>query len=316
MKIFNKNRIRNLVIVLCLFVFPFNLVAQQQAQFTHFMYHSQNYNPAFVGLYQNKSLLVSYRKQWIGIEGAPKTQTFSYGGPTKLKGLGFGIGVINDQIGPTSKNTFDLDFSYAISISKSSHVAFGIKGSANILNVNFNLLNPDNSIGMDPTLINNIDNQVSPNVGAGILYYNNTFYAGLSVPSLLETIYFQKSSVSISQEKMHFYFTSGLVKEISSNIKFRPSLIIKAVAGSPIQTDIGVAFLLAKKVSLAVSYRVNTALSGLVGYQFSKPFFIGLSYDKATTNLGQDISGRGSVEVVMRYVFIKKSTSPAPDFMF
>jgi type IX secretion system PorP/SprF family membrane protein len=332
---------KRLFFILLVFPISSELLAQQDVQFNQFMFNNKSYNPAFAGLGQSKTLFILYSEQWIGIKGTPKTQVFSYNSPpkaitaselsasgnseeksditTKSKGLvgfGFGIGVINDQIGPTSQTTFDLDLSYSISISKASNVAFGIKGSAHILDINFNLLNSDNSMGMDPILVNNINNQISPNIGAGILYYTNTFFIGLSVPSLLETSHFQKSSISVSQEKKFFYLTTGFTKDISAKIKLRPSLMIKTLEGSSIQTDIGATFLLAEKMSLGASYRLNAALSGLIGYQFSNPFFVGISYEKASTNFENDIFGVGNLEVVLKYTFNKKNTKVVPAFLF
>jgi type IX secretion system PorP/SprF family membrane protein len=332
-----------LFFILLVFSISSELLAQQDVQFNQFMFNNKTYNPAFAGLGQSKTLFILYSEQWIGIKGTPKTQVFSYSSPPKaitaselsasgnseaksditthtkskdLVGFGFGIGVINDQIGPTSQTTFDLDLSYSISISKASNVAFGIKGSAHILDINLNSLNPDNSMGMDPLLVNNINNQISPNIGAGILYYTNTFFIGLSVPSILETSHFQKSSISVSQEKKFFYITTGFIKNISTKIKLRPSLMIKTLEGSSIKTDIGATFLLAEKMSLGASYRLNAALSGLIGYQFSNPFFVGISYGKASTNSGNDIFGVRKLEVVLKYTFNKKNTKVVPAFLF
>lgn len=333
------------LLFLKLFIFSISseLLAQQNVRFNPFLHNNQSYNPAFVGLNQGKTLFILYREQWIGVEGAPKTQVFSYSSPQKaisqsdtkglmnldakskmlkptkseaLAGFGFGIGVANDQIGPTSETTFDLDFSYSILISKVSKVAFGIKGSVHILDVNFNLLNPDNTMGMDPTLVSSINNQISPNIGVGILYYTNTFFIGLSAPSLLKTINFKKSSISVSQKQLHFYLSTGLTKDISDKIKIRYSLMIKALSGTPIQTNIGTSFLIADKVTLGFSYRLKSYLGGLLGYQFSNPFFVGLSYDKTTTNLGENILGIGSLGVALKYTFNKKNMKKVPAFLF
>ncbi len=109
---------------------------------------------------------------------------------------------------------------------------------------------------------------------------------------------------------------TGLTKDISDKIKIRYSLMIKALSGTPIQTNIGTSFLIADKVTLGFSYRLKSYLGGLLGYQFSNPFFVGLSYDKTTTNLGENILGIGSLGVALKYTFNKKNMKKVPAFLF
>jgi type IX secretion system PorP/SprF family membrane protein len=274
--------------------------AQQEAQFT---YSTQSYNPAYVGFNEEKSIIALYRAQWIGVEGAPKTQVLHYGSPTKWKGLSIGFGLLNDKIGPTSETMANIDMSYTIFLSSDVKVAFGIKASAHLLDINLSLLNQDYNLGPDPVLNNSIDNRFSPNIGAGVFYYTPDYYIGLSVPSFLETLYFDQSSLSKAKEETHFYLNSGFVKEVTPDLLLRPSFLIKAVAGAPLQTDIAVAVLLKGKVSFGFSYRVRAAISGLFGYQFSDHFFTGISYDRAATDLGQEIFNSGSLELVLKYRF-------------
>ena len=157
----------------------------------------------------------------------------------------------------------------------------------------------------NPVLNNSIDNRLSPNIGAGVFYYTPDFYLGLSVPTFLETQYFENSSLSKAKEKMHFYLHTGFVKEVSNEVLLRPSVLFKAVAGAPLQTDLSLAMLLKDKVTFGLSYRVKAAVSGLIGYQFSDHFFTGISYDRAATDLGQEIFNSGSIELVLKYRFTK-----------
>ena len=293
-----------------------SLYAQQDAQYTQFLYNTQTYNPAFVGMTGNKVITALYRAQWIGVEGAPRTQSLYYSAPSRLKGLSVGFGLLNDKVGPSSETFFDLDVSYTVALSTKTNLAFGIKASANLLDINYSTLIQDLSQGSDPLLSNNIDNRFSPNIGAGVLFYNEDFFLGMSIPSFLETLHFDRSSLSEAKEKMHLYVSSGFVKELSPELLMRPSIIVKAVAGAPIQTDISTSFLLKEKISFGVSYRFKAALSGLIGYQFSEELFVGISYDKAATDLGRDIFNSGSTEIIFRYNFGKIAGMKTPRFMF
>lgn len=293
-----------------------SLNAQQDAQYTQFMYNTQSYNPAFVGLSGEKSVVALLRSQWMGVEGAPKTQMISYNAPTKMNNLSMGIGIVNDKIGPTSETYFDLDFSYKIAFSGNSFVNFGIKASAHLLDINYNLLTQDTSLGSDPLLAQNIDNRFSPNIGTGVLYYQDDFFIGFSVPSFLETLHFDRSSLSEAREKMHFHVTSGLVVDIDQNLLLRPSLLVKAVPGAPIQMDVSATAMLKEKLSFGLSYRLQAALSGLVGYQVSNELFVGLSYDRAATSLGRDLFNSGSLEALVRYNFGSQTSTNKPRFIF
>lgn len=306
---------RPFAFLVCLMI-GLSLNAQQDAQYTQFMYNTQSYNPAFVGLSAEKSVVALLRSQWMGVEGAPKTQMISYNAPTKMNNLSIGIGIVNDKIGPTSETYFDLDFSYKIALSGNSFVNFGIKASAHLLDINYNLLTQDTSLGSDPLLAQNIDNRFSPNIGAGVLYYQDDFFIGFSVPSFLETLHFDRSSLSEAREKMHFYVTSGLVVDIDQNLLLRPSLLVKAVPGAPIQMDVSATAMLKEKLSFGLSYRLQAALSGLVGYQVSNELFVGLSYDRAATSLGRDLFNSGSLEAVVRYNFGSQTNTNKPRFIF
>lgn len=121
----------------------------------------------------------------------------------------------------------------------------------------------------------------------------------------METLYFDQSSFLEAKDKMHFYLNSGFALALSNGLILRPSFLVKTVTGAPLQTDLSAAVLLKERVSFGLSYRLKAAVSGLVGYQFSEEFFIGISYDRAATDLGQEIFNSGSLEVVLKYQFRK-----------
>jgi len=281
--------------------------AQQDAQYTQYMYNTLAVNPAYAGSRGHMSIAALHRSQWVGLDGAPKTQTVNLHTPLGYNGLGLGISVVNDQIGPTSETYFDLDISYTINVSDEARLSMGVKGSAHMLDIRFSELNQDisNPGGPDPSLQQDIQNKFSPNIGAGIYYHTQRFYTGLSVPRFLETQHFDESSLSAAAEQMNFYWITGYVWDVSPIWKLKPAVLAKVVRGAPLQLDFSASAMYNDKFILGVAYRWDAAISGLAGFQVSPEFMIGVAYDREVTELGQAIFNDGSFEVILRYDFIK-----------
>ena len=184
-------------------------------------------------------------------------------------------------------------------------MSFGLKASAHLLDVRFSELNQDLGQGPDPTLQQNIDNRFSPNIGAGVYYHTERFYAGLSVPRFLETEHFDESSLSTAREQMNWYFITGYVWDLNPFLKFKPALLTKMVQGAPLQVDVSANFMLNEKFIFGAAYRWDAAFSGLAGFQISKEFLIGIAYDREITDLGATAFNDGSFEIILRYDFFK-----------
>lgn len=299
-----KNRIFKTLLVTLLMVSG-SVVAQQDAQYTQYMYNTVSVNPAYAGSRGHLSIAGLYRAQWVGLEGAPETQTLNLHTPIGYRGAGIGLSFVNDLIGPTSETYFDVDLSYTIQTSLEARLSFGLKASAHLLDVRFSELNQNSGTGPDPTLQQNIDNRFSPNVGAGVYYHTQKFYAGLSVPRFLETTHFEESSLSTAKEQMNFYFITGYVWDLNPFLKFKPTILTKVVQGAPLQVDVSANFLFNEKFVVGAGYRWDAAFSGLVGFNISDEFMIGLAYDREITALGATSFNDGSFEIILRYDFIK-----------
>ncbi len=281
--------------------------AQQDAQYTQYMYNMPSINPGYAGSKESLSVTALYRSQWAGLEGAPKTQTLSLHSPIGYRGVGLGFGILNEQIGPTAETYFDVDFSYTIFTSREGRLSFGLKGSAHLLDIQYSKLNQDisNPNGPDPLLQTDIENKFSPNIGAGVYYHNGKFYAGASVPRILETTHFKASNISTAKEQMNLYLTTGYVFELNRDLKFKPTLLTKVVRGAPLQVDLSANFMFNDKFILGAAYRWSAAVSGLFGFYIDDGFLLGLAYDKETTDLGGTQFNSGSFEVLLRYDFKK-----------
>ena len=282
-------------------------LGQQDAQYTQYMYNTVSVNPAYAGSRGHLSIAALYRAQWVGLDGAPETQTLNLHTPMGYRGMGLGLSVVNDVIGPTSETYFDVDFSYTIQTGIESKLSFGLKASAHLLDIQFSELNQDAGQGPDPTLQQNIDNRFSPNIGAGIYYHNERFYAGLSIPRMLETEHFDESNLSTARERMNWYLITGYVWDLNPFLKFKPALLTKWVQGAPLQVDLSANFMFNEKFIAGAAYRWDAAFSGMFGFQISDQFLIGLAYDREITDLGATTFNDGSFEIILRYDFLNNA---------
>ncbi|TDT50279.1 type IX secretion system PorP/SprF family membrane protein, partial [Maribacter spongiicola] len=279
----------------------------QDAQYTQYMYNTISVNPAYAGSRGVLSIAALHRSQWVGLDGAPTTQTLNFHTPVSDH-VGLGLSVVNDEIGNgTNQDTYiDAAFSYTVKTSEEGKLSFGLKAGGHLFNVDFTKLR---NYGAE-TNLPNIDNKFSPNFGAGIYYHTDRFYAGLSVPNFLQTEHFDSSdsnsSSLIAQERMNFYLITGYVFDLRNNVKFKPAALIKAVKGAPLQVDLSANFLFNDKFSLGAAYRWDAALSALFGFQLNDQFMLGLAYDKETTDLGATRFNDGSFEIMLRYEFLNK----------
>jgi type IX secretion system PorP/SprF family membrane protein len=280
--------------------------AQQDPQYTQYMLNGIVINPAIAGSRGVSTISGLHRSQWIGLEGAPTTQTLNFNAPVSRR-VGIGLSVVNDAIGNgTQQETyFDAVFSYNIPVSEEGNLAFGINAGGDWLSVDFTKLV---NYGVE-TNLPNIDRKFSPTVGLGTYFYTEQYFIGLSVPSLLETEHFDNSGDSnsyIAKERMNFYLMSGAVFDLNRNTKLRPAILIKAVSGAPVQVDLTASFLFNDRFSVGAAYRLDAAFSALFGMQITNEFLAGLAYDIETTELGSTQFNDGSFEVFLRYDFLNR----------
>lgn len=274
---------------------------QQEAQFTNYMYNTINVNPAYAGSRGVMSIFGLYRTQWVGLEGAPDTGTFSINTPFENSRLGLGLSFINDRIGPTTTNNISADISYTIPTSETWKLSFGVKGSASLFSLDPNKLT---AVQGDPNLTP-INNDLTPNVGAGIYFHNSKSYVGFSIPYMLQTTRYNDNSRAVYMERMHYYLIAGHVFDLSSSVKFKPAILGKATEGAPIAVDATANFMFNEKFILGGAYRWSAAWSALAGFQVNNNLFIGYGYDRETTKLQHYNSG--SHEIFVRYEFAKKN---------
>ncbi|KAF2512648.1 PorP/SprF family type IX secretion system membrane protein [Flavobacterium foetidum] len=279
--------------------------SQQDSQFTQYMYNTININPAYAGSRGALSIFGLYRTQWIGLDGAPKTSTFSVNSPINNSNLGVGVSVINDKIGPTNQTDFSADLSYTIQVSALSKLSFGVKGTANIFNLDPNKLNPEKQ---GDQMFQDLENKFSPNIGAGAYWHSDKAYVGLSVPNFIESNKYSDNDVAIYKSKINYYLIAGYVFDLDryQYIKFKPAILTKMVEGAPLQVDVSANFMFMDKFVVGAAYRWSAAMSAMAGFQVSEGMYIGYGYDQETTRLSRYSSG--SHEIFLRYEFFRKNS--------
>lgn len=288
-------------------------IAQQDQQFTQYMFNQLTFNPAYAGTRGTLSVVGLHRTQWVGLDGAPRSFSFSLHSPVgKSERVGLGVNIARDEIFITNETYIDIDFSYTIPTSDIGKLSFGLKAGAQLLDINFSETSPFQSGDFLADGAANIDNRFEPQFGVGLFYYTDKFYLGGSVPNLLRTDHFEESnntnggtSISLAEERLHYFLSSGYVFTLNDDLKFKPAGLIRGVRGAPISVDLTANFLLYDKLTLGAAYRVSAAFSGLVGFQITDSLLLGFAYDGETTELNR--FNDGSYEIFLRYEVLKQN---------
>ncbi|MDZ4822812.1 MAG: type IX secretion system membrane protein PorP/SprF [Flavobacteriales bacterium] len=270
--------------------------AQQDPMFTHYMFNTLAVNPAYAGSADLLSITALHRSQWMNFEGAPTTQTLTLHTPLKKESFSFGGSIINDTHGPVKQTGIYLDGSYRIFFDN-ARLAFGLKGGVNLFSADLIELNPLED--GDLAFSQNIESKPLPNFGFGMMYYTRKFYIGLSGPKLLQNglIDGELPEYTDNEERQHMFLITGALFELSNYVKFKPSLLLKAVNGAPPGLDLSAQFLFYDKLWIGGMYRWEDAVGALVQYEINNKFKFGYSYDYTLSDIG--MYSDGSHEIML-----------------
>jgi type IX secretion system PorP/SprF family membrane protein len=268
------------------------LRAQQDPMYTHYMYNTLSINPAYAGSRDALSILALGRFQWVGLDGAPMTQTFQVHSPI-IGGLAGGISLVNDKIGPTNSTQLYVDLAYHFNLGKNHRLGIGIKAGVDFFNNNLSTLITDQP--NDPSFAQNISRTL-PNAGIGIYYHHTNAYFGFSIPRLIE----QSISDNAADQKRHYFLIAGGYIPCTRNFGLKPTALVKIVEGAPVQGDFTLEAMFMKKFSVGAMYRSLDGVGALLGWNIRPNFRIGYSFDWPLTELSR--SGQyGSHEIMLRY---------------
>ncbi|MCW3102370.1 MAG: hypothetical protein JWO09_810 [Bacteroidetes bacterium] len=287
--------------------------AQQDPQYSQYMFNQMAINPAYAGSKEALSTAILLRSQWTGIDGAPKTETFTIHGPLKKKKVGLGFTVIGDQIGPKKSIGALGSYAYRIPI-KNGKLAFGLR--AGIYNYTYNWADITYKDANDVYNTGNSTSIIVPTADAGVYYYTNTMYIGLSATHLYNG---RLTSVSNqngdnAQLSPHFFFTFGKAWALSDKLIFSPSVVIKGAKNSPSTADINLCFLIKERIWAGISIRGSYGFVALTQIQVTDKLRLGYAYDFGLNKIGR--AGGGSHEVMIGYDFnIFKSKMMSPRYL-
>lgn len=286
----------------CFILAGFSAAAQQKPLFTHYMFNHFFYNPAVAAATDGAELNALYRKQWAGLDGGPKTGSFSGFGAIKGLNLGLGGTLFFDKTGPLSNTGFNFSASYGIHFSNQGILSAGIGAGIIHYDLNNNFLIRETN---DIAVVEAQDGKIIPDASIGIYYALKGFYAGFSIPQLFESDVKLKINDPRNMNKLvrHYFVITGYRFSIAENFELEPSAQLKAVKSADVQIDFTTRAIYKKMLWLGLAYRSSDAVNVLVGYSWKESIEVGYAYDITTSNLSDE--SNGSHEVFVRYRFKK-----------
>ncbi|MBS1542411.1 MAG: type IX secretion system membrane protein PorP/SprF [Bacteroidetes bacterium] len=273
--------------------------AQQRPIQSLYMFDPLLVNPAFAGSQVQLSATGIYRNQWVNLDGAPKTLTTSIHSGFAKSRVGVGVLISKDVIGIHDDTGLYGIYSYKIPLSqrRKSVISFGIQGGFNTITSDYNKLTLKSL--SDPNL-SGTDRRFNPNVGVGVFYRETNFFAGISVPYLIDNKVVALNDVnSLAKQHRYYYIYGGFSRKLSNNVKLIPTTLIRIQDEAPLSFDMNVLTVLYDVVGLGVSYRLNDAIVGLFELQINDNFHVGYAYDFTTSQLNQ--FSNGSHELMINY---------------
>ncbi len=270
-------------------------LSQQQVMFTQYMFNGLAINPAYAGSHEAVSMTALGRQQWVGMEGAPSTQTFSVHAPIKEKKIALGFLFLHDKIGITEQNGLYASYAYRIQFPKGGKLALGLQAGATNYAASFSKVSQS-----DPTFMGGDVNEFHPNVGFGAYYSTKRFYAGLSLPQMLNTAFDSDNPDSDSKMIRHYFITAGYVLDLNEHLKLKPNLLVKAVEGAPVEFDVNLSLLINEIFWVGGSWRSFDSFDAIFQFNLNNRFQVGYAYDFATTTELSRVNA-GSHEIMLNY---------------
>jgi len=311
---------KSIIVCFALLASAFVAFGQQDAQFSQYMFNTLVINPAYAGYKGTLNLSALHRSQWIGVNGAPETQSLVLDGSFANDKLGLALTIVNDNIGLQGQTNAYFNYAYKIKTSEEGTLAFGLGvglGQVSMNNGGANFNDPS-----DPNFNGGRLSFIAPDARAGVHYSNDKFYAGFSATNLFSRVFDYSTDTKnlIINQGQHFFLTAGYLIDVNDFLKFKPSFLIREDTKGPTSLDINNFFLLGEKVWIGASYRTavnlfnknstigdvrnRNALIGLLEVYAGKGFRLGYSYDQSLSGLqGFD---NGSHEISLGYTFGSK----------
>ena len=260
--------------ILCILAFQMPLFAQQDAQSSLYFFNPLNYNPAYAGSRGSLNVTAVNRAQWVGLDGAPRTQFLSIHAPVMKKHLGIGGNLSYDRIGSRTNFTLMANVAYHLEFKHTDwKVSMGLSGGVQSSQYDFNGLTV-----IDPTDYNyTTSNQIkSPNFGTGMYAYSKNAYIGFSIPRLMQRSF---GTLSNSYLQRHYFLAAGYVYHYNSVLDLKPSILLKFTANAPITIDFNFSTHMFKQFWAGIMYRYNSSIGLNLAYSPNDAWTFGYAYD-------------------------------------
>lgn len=283
-------------------------VAQQNPQYTQYMYNMSVVNPAYAGSKDAVSMGALYRKQWAGFAGAPETGTFFMHSRVGKK-VGVGLSFITDRLGPVTENNLYGDFSYTLDLGGAHKLALGVKAGATFHNANlFSEIGNGYTLDANDPAFGADSKSTLFNAGIGAYYYTDTYFVGLGVPNLIKEYYLNYDGKNFGQREIHLYLNGGYVFKLDQDWKLKPSTMIKYTMNAPVSFDLNFNVMYLNKIEAGINYRLEDAVGGMINYRVNPQLRVGYAYDYITSDLNK--VAKGSHEFIVLYdIFLSKKVS-------
>jgi len=300
---------KNLYILLAVLL-AVNVSAQQDPQYTQYMYNMNVVNPAYAGSFEGVAIGALYRSQWVGLEGAPTTGTLAIHSPVG-KRVGLGFSLISDEVGPVSETNAYVDFSYTLPVGTGTKLAFGLKAGFTFHDIGTGSI--DTIDAGDPFFAQDI-NETTPNIGAGLYFYKpNKYYISASMPNILNSVHLDANGLNIGSETQHFFAAAGYVFDLSEDFKLKPHALAKIASDSPISYDLNLNLFMYNFMEIGGGYRLDDSFSGMINFLVAPNLRIGYAYDSIQSQL--DVVTSSSHEIFINFdINLPRKVSRSPRY--
>lgn len=304
-------KITKSIAILLLIVSGLTTKAQQDPMYTQYMFNTQTINPAYVGTWESLSFTVLARQQWVGMDGAPETYTFSMQAPLKNERIALGLNVISDQVGREKRFYLFADYSYMLPLTEKSEIRLGLKGGFTNYSNDLSSYTTSSTGANDPSFQGEVERKLMPNFGVGAFLSGERYFVGFSIPKMINNNFENNyENYSVSSELRHYFLMAGYVFDLGESLKFKPTMLTKASFteeyGSPVQLDLTANFLIKEKLWLGAMYRTGDAYGFIAQWIFNQKLRVGYAYDISTSNLRNHNNGSHELMVSYELKFFKE----------
>ena len=274
------------------------LHAQQELMMSQYMFNGLFINPAYAGSHPFASATALHRSQWVGMEGAPRTNLLGIDGPVWDRKMGVGFTFSHDQIGVSRDMEMAAHYAYRIRTGTNGRLAFGLKAGLSMYSAKLgDLVYWD---AQDPVYQGNISNAPVGKFGFGMYWNNERSFAGISVPTIAAADRQLASDLATAPDHyftQHYYINAGHVFELNADFDLKPSVLVKYQQQAPPEADLNLNVLFKDRFWIGAGYRTGDAFVGMVEFQINHLFRAGYAYDMNTSGL-RHYNG-GSHEVML-----------------